>query len=80
MTDGELHIISFGHEQADGVYQSFNPNFQRIGMFSSVLATKIHKLCGSHTYCSIKNFKEQQNSKQRWYTVEVLIHIPQQLN
>jgi hypothetical protein len=80
ITSGELHIIEFGHEQADGVYQSFNPAFQRISMFSSVLATKIYKLCGNGGICSIKNFEEKKNSKQHWYKVDVAIHMPKQLH
>jgi len=80
IASGEFYIIEFGHEQADGVYQSFNPCFQRIGMFSSVLATKIYKLCGNGGICSIKNFEEKKNSKQHWYQVDVTIHIPRQLH
>lgn len=80
ITNGEDHIVEFGHEQADNVYQSFNASFQRISMFSSTLATRIYKICGNGGICSIKNFEEKQNSKHHWYVVDVAVHMPKQLN
>lgn len=64
-------IIEFGREQVEGVMQSPNTRFHRAHMFAAVLAHKMLKLGGKTAEYSIGPIKNQENSKQRWYTVEV---------
>jgi hypothetical protein len=72
-SEGQTIAIEVGREQVDGVFQSPNLACHRHALFGALLARKIAAI-GVHR-CEIRTPKLCQDSKQRWYTIDVIVSM-----
>jgi hypothetical protein len=78
--DGSITPINFGKENVDSVYQSFNPNFNRVESYSSSLAIKILSYCNKDSVINLKNLTLKSNSKMIWYEIDLIVKQPHLLS